>query len=104
MSREERNVHYDPEQMAPPHDQLDDLSKTGDLPDDPDVDYMPLACGNIVLGNLSPPTNVVNPLLAESELTAATCNLTSKKHKSARALIEHLTFFQRPSKVDVQSL
>ena len=37
--------------------------------------------------------NVVNPLLAESELTAATCNLTSKKHKSARALIEHLTFF-----------
>ena len=39
------------------------MTKTGDLPDDPDVDYMPLACGNIVLGNLSPPTNVLNPLL-----------------------------------------
>ena len=49
-------------------------------------------------------TNVINPLLAETELTAATCNLTSKKHKSARSLIEHLTFFQRPSKAEVQSL
>ena len=36
MSREERNVHYDPEQMAP-HDQLDDLSKTGELPDGQDL-------------------------------------------------------------------
>ena len=49
-------------------------------------------------------TNVINPLLAETELTAATCNLTSKKHKSARSLIEHLTFFQRPSKAEVSSL
>ena len=37
MSREERNIHYDPEQMAPPHDQLDDLSKTGELPDGQDL-------------------------------------------------------------------
>ena len=37
ISREERNIHYDPEQMAPPHDQLDDLSKTGELPDGQDL-------------------------------------------------------------------
>ena len=49
-------------------------------------------------------TNVINPLLAETELTAATCNLTSKKHSKARALIEHLTFFLRPSKADTTSL
>ena len=37
--------------------------------------------------------NVVNPLLVGHDLTAATCSLTSKKHKAARAEIAHLTFF-----------
>ena len=36
MSRNERNIHSDPEKMAP-HDQLVDLSKTGELPDGQDL-------------------------------------------------------------------
>ena len=47
---------------------------------------------------------VVNPLLVEDDLTAATCSLTSKKHKSARDKIGHLTFFLRPTQDQASKL